>query len=86
MKTLTELSGITIRKAAAAIAAAKRSLPREEPATTVEIAAPPAPAEQATVEGEAVVAVEAAPAAEASPPRRRPPGRPGRPRRPRARP
>jgi len=49
MKTLTELSGITIRKAAAAIAAAKRSLPREEPPAAAEAAAPPEPAEQAPV-------------------------------------
>jgi translation initiation factor IF-2 len=43
----------------------------------VEVAAPPAPAEQAPVEGETAVAVEAAPAAEASPPAP-PPARPAR--------
>jgi translation initiation factor IF-2 len=69
MKTLTELSGITLRKAAAAIAAAKRSLPREEPPAAVEAAAPPAPPEAAPApaEGEAPPAVEAAAPAEASP-------------------
>jgi len=77
MKTLTELSGITIRKAAAAIAAAKRSLPREEPPATVEVAAPPEPVEQAAIEGEAAAAQEAAPAAEPSPPAP-PPARPAR--------
>jgi translation initiation factor IF-2 len=65
MKTLTELSGTTLRQAAAAIAAVKRSLPREEPAafTPAVVVAPAAPADAAApgVEGEAPpAAVEAA--------------------------
>jgi len=60
MKTLTELSGILVRKAAAAIAEAKRTLPKAAPAVVE--APPPAPVEAAPapVEGEAA----AAPAAE----------------------
>jgi len=57
MKTLTELNGTLIRKAAAAIAEAKRSLPKE---------APPAPAAAEPV-AEATPALEA-PAAEAAAP------------------
>jgi len=72
MKTLTELSGSTLRKAAAAIAAARRSLPREEPPAPVEVeaVAPPAPPEAvpAPVEGEAAPGAEAAAPVEASPP------------------
>lgn len=69
MKTLTELSGITIRKAAAAIAAAKRSLPREEPPVAMEAAAPEAPPEPPapTPEGEAAPVAETASVAEAAP-------------------
>jgi hypothetical protein len=64
MKTLTELSGTTMRKAAAAIAEAKRSLPRVETPVDVD-AAPPAPTDVAlAAEGEAAPAA----APEASPP------------------
>jgi translation initiation factor IF-2 len=46
MKTLTELSGSLIRTAAAAVAEARRSLPREEtPVTPAVVVAMPAPAE-----------------------------------------
>lgn len=72
MKTLTELSGITLRKAAAAIAEAKRSLPREEAPVVAEAAAPVAPPEVTPVEPAAPLAEgEVAPAAavvEAAPP------------------
>ncbi|HSM94160.1 MAG TPA: translation initiation factor 2 [Anaeromyxobacteraceae bacterium] len=62
MKTLTELTGTLIRTAAAAIAEAKRSLPREEPPAAAEPApAPEAPAPEAAAE--AVAGAEAAPAA-----------------------
>jgi translation initiation factor IF-2 len=57
MKTLTELSGITIRKAAAAIAEAKRLLPKAEPAVE---AAPPAPAVVVSVPAAAPAEGEAA--------------------------
>jgi hypothetical protein len=44
MKTLTELSGTLVRKAAAAVAEARRSLPRDEtPVTPAVVVAPPAP-------------------------------------------
>ncbi len=62
MKTLTELAGTQIRMAAAAIAEAKRSLPREEPPA-------PSPAPEAAL-AEAVpaeAAAEAAAPAEAAP-------------------
>ncbi len=85
MKTLTELSGITLRKAAAAIAEAKRSLPREETPVVAEAAAPVVspevaptePAEPAAplAEGEvapAAAAVEAAPPTPAARPAARP--------------
>jgi hypothetical protein len=67
MKTLTELSGITMRKAAAAMAEAKRQFPRAEAPVAEVVAAPPTPpdAEPAVVEGEVVAAAvegEAAPA------------------------
>ena len=62
MKTLTELSGSLIRTAAAAVAEARRSLPREEtPVTPAVVVAMPPPAE-------AEAAPPAEPAAEASPP------------------
>jgi translation initiation factor IF-2 len=82
MKTLTELSGSTLRKAAAAIAEAKRSLPREEAPVVAEVAAPVAPPEAAAApaggdtapaEGDAA---PAAPAVEASPPAPAPAARP----------
>ncbi len=76
MKTLTELSGITLRTAAAAIAAAKRSLPREEPPAAVAATAVPAPAEAAPAEGEAAPATQAAAPAEPGPPPAPPPSRP----------
>lgn len=69
MKTLTELSGTTIRKAAAAVAEAKRSLPRAEAPVAVEAEAPAASAEvvAAPAEGEVAPAKgEAAPAAPAA--------------------
>jgi hypothetical protein len=74
MKTLTELSGSLIRTAAAAVAEARRSLPREETPVTVAVVvekAPPAeaPAEAAPVEQaaeQAEPAAEAAPTAEAT--------------------
>jgi translation initiation factor IF-2 len=61
MKTLTEISGSLVRRAAAAIAEAKQKLPREAP--------PPAPVEEAPVAdaAPAVEAVEAAPATDAPP-------------------
>jgi len=63
MKTLTELSGTIIRKAAAAVAEAKRSLPKAEAPAAVEVA-PAAPPEvtEAPAEGEAVPAAVPAPA------------------------
>jgi len=57
MKTLTELSGITIRKAAAAIAEAKKALPPAEP---VAPAAAEAPAGEAPAEGAPQAAAPAA--------------------------
>jgi translation initiation factor IF-2 len=74
MKTLTELSGTTLRQAAAAIAAAKRSLPREEPAAfTPAVLVAPAEVVAPLAEGEAppAAAVEASP-----PPAPTPPARP----------
>jgi len=62
MKTLTELSGILVRKAAAAVAEAKRSLPKEAPPAPAEVPAAEAPAAEPAAEG----AVEA-PAAAAPP-------------------
>jgi hypothetical protein len=78
MKTLTELSGSLIRTAAAAVAEARRSLPREETPVTVAVVvekAPPAeaPAEvegapaEATTEAAAPAEAEAAPAEQAEP-------------------
>ncbi len=82
MKTLTELSGTLVRTAAAAVAEARRSLPREEtpvtPAVVVasapaETAAPDAPADAladapaASPEAVVEAPTEAAPAAEAAP-------------------
>ncbi len=65
MKTLTELSGIVVRKAAAAIAEARRSLPREEaPAAP---AAPPAGAPPDATPDAAAPAAEAAPAPKGPP-------------------
>jgi len=62
MKTLTELSGSVIRTAAAAIADARRSLPREEKEAAVAAPAPQA-AEGAPVDaGSEAVAVPGAPA------------------------
>jgi hypothetical protein len=58
MKTLTELSGITMRKAAAAIAEAKRSLPKVEAPVAPEAAAAPSAPEASSAAGEG----EAAPA------------------------
>ena len=56
MKTLTELSGSLIRTAAAAVAEARRSLPREEtPVTPAVVVAMPPPAE-ASSPAEAVAA------------------------------
>jgi hypothetical protein len=57
MKTLTELSGITIRKAAAAIAEAKKSLP---PAEAVAPAVAEAPAGEVPAEGAPQAAAPAA--------------------------
>ncbi len=76
MKTLTELSGSLIRTAAAAVAEARRSLPREETPVTVAVVVEKAPPAEAPVEAEAAPvepsaeqvepAAEAAPAAEAT--------------------
>jgi hypothetical protein len=77
MKTLTELSGSLIRTAAAAVAEARRSLPREETPVTVAVvvekhspAEAPAEAEAASVEqaepAAEEAAAEAAPSAEAT--------------------
>jgi hypothetical protein len=61
MKTLTELSGSLVRTAAAAVAEARRSLPREEaPVTPAVVVSPPA-------EAEAPPAAEAPPPVEAAP-------------------
>ena len=76
MKTLTELSGVTLRQAAAAIAAVKRSLPREEeaavvPAVVVSTPGEPPPAsaegEVEAVEATATAAAPSAPPAAAAP-------------------
>jgi hypothetical protein len=63
MKTLTELSGSLVRTAAAAVAEARRSLPREEaPVTPAIVVSPPAETEAPPpVETEAPPPVEAAP-------------------------
>ena len=64
MKTLTELSGSLIRTAAAAVAEARRSLPREEtPVTPAVVVAMPAPAE-AEAPPPAETAAEPSPPAE----------------------
>ena len=47
MKTLTEISGTVVRTAAAAIAEARRSLPREETPVTPAVVVAEAPAEGA---------------------------------------
>ena len=66
MKTLTELSGSLIRTAAAAVAEARRSLPREEtPVTPAVVVAMPAPAE-AEAPPSAETAAEQSPPAEAA--------------------
>ena len=66
MKTLTELSGSLIRTAAAAVAEARRSLPREEtPVTPAVVVAMPAPAE-AEAPPPAETAVEPSPPADAA--------------------
>ena len=81
MKTLTELSGSLIRTAAAAVAEARRSLPREETPVTVAVVvekAPPAeapveavaetaPVEQAAEQAEPAAAAAPAPAAKLDP-------------------
>jgi hypothetical protein len=64
MKTLTELSGSQIRMAAAAIAEARRSLPREEkiadaPVAVAEAVAEPADVAAAPAEGAEPVAPDA---------------------------
>jgi hypothetical protein len=66
MKTLTELGGSLIRTAAAAVAEAKRSLPREPPPAAAEVpvqaepvATPATPPTEATPPAEVQVAVEA---------------------------
>ena len=65
MKTLTELSGSLVRTAAAAVAEARRSLPREEtPVTPAVVVAPPPEAEASPASPEAVA--EAAPVTEVS--------------------
>jgi hypothetical protein len=53
MKTLTELSGSLVRTAAAAVAEARRSLPREETPVTPAVVVAPAPEEGATAEAPA---------------------------------
>jgi hypothetical protein len=78
MKTLTELSGSLVRTAAAAVAEARRSLPREETPVTPAVVVAPAPEEAAPAEapadpvpaspeGIAEAVAERAPAAEAAP-------------------
>ncbi len=60
MKTLTELSGTLIRTAAAAIADARRSLPRDEkPVAVLPAEAPPAPAPDAASAGPTAEAADA---------------------------
>ena len=64
MKTLTELSGSLVRTAAAAVAEARRSLPRDEaPVTPAVVVAPPATDEAvpAAPDAPSVAADEAAP-------------------------
>ena len=80
MKTLTELSGSLIRTAAAAVAEARRSLPREEtpvtpavvvampPPTKAEAPPPPEPAAEASSPAEAVAAPAEPPVAAAPEP------------------
>jgi len=74
MKTLTELSGTIIRKAAAAVAEVKRSLPKAEAPVAVEAEAPAAPPEVATapVGGEPVPAAPVPAPVVRAPPRGRP--------------
>jgi hypothetical protein len=67
MKTLTELSGSLIRTAAAAVAEARRSLPREEPPVTVAVVVEKAPPAEAPSEAEAAPGDQAEPATEAAP-------------------
>jgi len=78
MKTLTELSGSLVRTAAAAVAEARRSLPREETPVTPAVVVAPPPAETAPAEAladaappptdaVAEAATETAPSAEAAP-------------------
>ena len=70
MKTLTEISGTLVRSAAAAIAEARRSLPREETAVTPAVVVAEAPAEGVEPAVAAPPETEvAAPAARPSPPR-----------------
>jgi translation initiation factor IF-2 len=69
MKTLTELSGSLVRTAAAAVAEARRSLPREETPVTPAVVVAPAPEPEAVpASPEAAPEAAAEPAAEASPP------------------
>jgi translation initiation factor IF-2 len=69
MKTLTELSGSLVRTAAAAVAEARRSLPREEtPVTPADVVAPAPEPEAVPASPEAAPEAAAEPAAEASPP------------------
>jgi len=64
MKTLTELSGSLIRTAAAAVAEARRSLPREETPVTVAVVVEKAPPAEAPAEAEAAPVEQAAEQAE----------------------
>jgi translation initiation factor IF-2 len=76
MKTITELSGTLVRKAAAAVAEAKRSLPRPPATPAVEPPAEPATAaaaEPAQAEAGQAEAASPAPAPPASPPARQGP-------------
>ncbi|MEI7704578.1 MAG: translation initiation factor 2 [Deltaproteobacteria bacterium] len=67
MKTLTELSGSLVRTAAAAIAEARRSLPREEAPVTPAVVVAPAPAEAEAEVAPAAEAVAEAPAPKLDP-------------------
>jgi hypothetical protein len=72
MKTLTELSGSLIRTAAAAVAEARRSLPRDEaPVTPAVLVSPPVeatePAAEASATAEVAGPATAEPAAAAAP-------------------
>ncbi len=64
MKTLTELSGSLIRTAAAAVAEARRSLPREETPVTVAVVVEKEPPSEAPAEAEAAPVEQAEPAAD----------------------